>query len=302
MKKLLVTGASGFLGWNLCMRALTRWAVTGVTCAHEAALDGVTMLRCDLTDFTALERLFQNVQPDAVIHAAAAADPNFCETHPEISRQINVDAALRIAQMCAAYDARCVFISTDLLFDGQHPPYDEASKAAPLSLYGKQKAEAENRMRQAYAAMLICRMSLMYGDAPAQAKSFLQPMIQNLSDNKDLTLFTDEIRTPVSASDAACGILMLLESARSGIFHLGGKVRISRYEFGNVLSSCLGITHAPIIAAARKDVSMAAPRPADVSLDSAKASALGYNPLPPQAALMELSCVQQARQRVLNRK
>jgi len=301
MKKLLVTGASGFLGWNLCRIARGQWDVTGVSHTHTAVVDGVTMLPCDLTDFGQLERLFQDVLPDAVIHGAAAADPNFCEVNPELSRRINVDASQRIAQLCAAYDARCAFISTDLIFDGTNPPYTEKSPPAPLSIYGRQKAEAERRMRQAYAAMLICRMPLMFGDACAPAKSFLQPLIQTLCDNGKPKLFIDEFRTPVSAFDAARGIVDLVES-HAGILHLGGKVVLSRYEFGLIVCRCLGLDPSTVMAANRMDVAMAAARPADVSLDSSKAFSCGFDPSPPEQALRALSCVQEAAERIRRRK
>jgi dTDP-4-dehydrorhamnose reductase len=290
MKKLLVTGAGGFLGWNICMAARTRYEVTGLRFTHNIAIEGVSFRRVDITEADELERLFREVRPHAVIHAAAASDPNYCERHPLESARINVDAPRHIARLCAESGARCAFTSTDLVFDGENPPYSEGMEPRPISVYGRQKLEAEQRMRDVYPNVLICRMPLMFGDAPAGAKSFIQPMMESLLNGKELGLFIDEFRTPVAASDAARGILSLLENL-TGLIHLGGKVRISRYDFGLLLSECLGILNPPLKRVARKDIVMSAPRPADVSLDSSKACKLGYSPEGPMEALRRLQCV-----------
>jgi dTDP-4-dehydrorhamnose reductase len=134
-------------------------------------------------------------------------------------------------------------------------------------------------------------MPLMFGDTPADAKSFIQPMIESLLSGKELGLFIDEYRTPVAASDAAHGILSMIEIS-TGTLHLGGKVRLSRYDFGLLLGRSLGIDNPVLRRVSRGDIAMAAPRPADVSLDSSKAFGLGWDPQSPAVALKRLRCVQ----------
>jgi dTDP-4-dehydrorhamnose reductase len=289
MDTLLVTGASGFLGWNICLAARQQWNVVGLCHSSEIAR-GVTRVIGDSIDFAGMDRIFREIQPDAVIHAAALSDPNYCELHPSESLRVNVEASEHIAQLCSRNGARCAFISTDLVFDGEQPPYSEKSLVNPVGVYGRHKAEAEKRMSQAFAGLLVCRMPLMFGDAPPAAKSFIHPMIDSLMGGKDLALFVDEFRTPVAAADAARGILSLVGMV-TGTVHLGGKVRISRYDFGRVLGECLGLSDPKIAAVFRKDLVMPAPRPADVSLDSSKAFSLGYDPDKPRVALMKCACV-----------
>ena len=74
-RKLLVTGASGFLGWNLCNEANKEWDVTGIFHAHPVGPEGVKTVRLDLTDYKDLKQLFNDLRPDAVIHTAAAQAP-----------------------------------------------------------------------------------------------------------------------------------------------------------------------------------------------------------------------------------
>jgi dTDP-4-dehydrorhamnose reductase len=247
--------------------------------------------RVDITDANAMDALFHEIRPDAVIHAAAMSDPNYCERNPVPTSLVNVEASVRIAALCAECNARLAFTSSDLVFDGEKPPYSELSEVRPINAYGRQKAQAERSIRSVHPHALICRMPLMFGDTPADAKSFIQPMIESLLSGKELGLFIDEYRTPVAASDAAHGILSMIEIS-TGTLHLGGKVRLSRYDFGLLLGRSLGIDNPVLRRVSRGDIAMAAPRPADVSLDSSKAFGLGWDPQSPAVALKRLRCVQ----------
>jgi dTDP-4-dehydrorhamnose reductase len=279
MRTLLVTGASGFLGWNLCAAARAGWRVVGVAHAHPIALPGVRVVSCDVTRFRDVDRLFGEVRPDAVIHAAAASQPEYCQRHPDRSRRINVDAAVHVAGLAAAAAVPFVFTSSDLVFDGRRPPYRETDPPAPVSVYGGQKMAAERGIRSRCPDALICRMPLMFGDPGPSGASFIQPWIAALGDSRQLRLFTDEFRTPVSGRTAAAGLLLALEKG-GGLLHLGGRTRLSRHEFGTILAELLGADPGLILPVRQADVATAAPRPPDVSLDSRKAYALGYDPPP----------------------
>ncbi len=275
-KKILITGATGFLGWYLCAAAHQEWEVYGTTHSTSAKIPHTKLLPVDLTNTAALAELFQTVQPDAVIHAAALSQPNACEVQPENSWAINVQTSWRIAEHCAALNIPCVFTSTDQVFDGQRGNYRETDPVAPVNRYGEHKVLAEEGMRSRYPQAIICRLPLMFGATP-HAPSFLQGFVAKLRQGEPLQLFTDEYRTPASGESIAQGILLALASDIS-CWHLGGQERLSRYEFGqhlvetwqlpvNLLQPCLQAT-----------VPMAAPRPADVSLDSSLAFSKGYTP------------------------
>ena len=278
MKKLLVTGASGFLGWNLCQLAKEAWDVYGTYFSKTVEIPDVTVVKADLRDFQEIKRLFSEIGPAAVIHTAAQSSPNFCQTYPEESHSINVTASCNIAGLSADYGIPCVFTSTDLVFDGLNAPYRETDPVCPVSVYGEQKVMAEQGMRSRYPKVALCRMPLMFGVAPPTATSFIQPFIKILREGKELNLFSDEFRTPVSGVTAAKGLLLALEKVE-GLLHLGGKERVSRYDFGRLMVDALQLPQENLKACKQKDVPMAASRPPDVSLNSSKAFALGYEPL-----------------------
>jgi dTDP-4-dehydrorhamnose reductase len=295
MKKLLVTGASGFLGNTVCREARETWDVFGTFCAHPVSIKGVKTLQVDISDPVPFAILFRDIRPDAVIHCAAWSDPNRCQQNPEESYRNNVGASVAVASLCAQQEIPCVFTSSDLVFSGENPPYNEQSARDPINLYGNHKVAAEHGMRRVYPAVTICRMPLMFGDVAAPAQSFIQPMILSIVNSRQLKLFTDEFRTPVSGTTAARGLLLAL-GMQGETLHLGGRERISRYEFGVLLAEALKKNGASIVPALQKDVVFPAVRARDVSLTSEKAFALGYDPKLLAQQLAELECVKSLKE------
>jgi dTDP-4-dehydrorhamnose reductase len=296
MRRLLITGAGGFLGWNLCRELGDRWEIVGTVRSRLAPMEGIQTIELDLTHAESVRELFHTVRPHALIHAAAAAKPDFCQLHPVESEKINVDASVLMASLCAERAIPMVFTSTDLVFDGHHPPYREEDTVSPVSIYGEQKAKAEAGILRRYPNAVVCRMALMFGDGGPHASSFLGPMIRSMQRREELRLFTDEVRTPLSGHDAAKGIALALERA-SGLLHLGGRERMSRYEFGILASKVFDLPNAVITPSLQRDVPTPAPRSVDVSLDSSRAWRLGFRPARIEHALKVLRSVSEPKRR-----
>jgi len=91
-------------------------------------------------------------------------------------------------------------------------------------------------------------------------------------------LFNDEYRSVCGAKSISQGILQLLEKT-SGVVHLAGKERLSRYDFGLKAISAFGLDPALANAISQKEMKSAAPRPPDVSLNINKAINLGFAPM-----------------------
>lgn len=288
MKKLLVTGASGFLGWNICRFAQKEWEISGTVFSHPLKIPDVNVAKVDLTDLKELKNVFSEIRPDAVIHTAAASSPNYCQEHPEVSRKINVEASVNIAGLCSDYRIPCVFTSTDLVFDGLHAPYIEEDPPTPVNIYADQKVAAEEGVLKTYPLTAVCRMPLMFGVPSPAYRNFTQEMISALREDRELKLFVDEFRTPIGGETAVEGVLLALKKV-NGLIHLGGLERISRYNFGLLMMDVLGIREAQLLRCSYEDIPMPAPRSPDVSLESSKAIALGFNPLPLREELGRIS-------------
>lgn len=273
MNKLLVTGAGGFLGSAICQAASTLWQVYGVVYSHSADF-AHAVFKADLTRQQDVKRVMDTALPNAVIHTAAMADPNACQVNPEESGKINVEASVFIANWCADHGIPMVFTSSDLVFDGQNAPYRESDHVNPVNLYGEQKARAEAEILKVYPEAAVCRMSLMFGD---RLSARYQPLAIPLKQGRRIRLFVDEVRTPLDVYTAAKGILLALGKT-SGLLHLGGAERVTRYQFGRILAEALDISPNAIEPCFQKDIPMAAPRPVDVSLNIELARGLGFQP------------------------
>lgn len=286
-KKLLLTGATGFLGFNICRYAPPGWRIFGLTRWKTGRVPRAHLLQTDITRLSELKQVFRQVRPDAVIHAAAVSSSNMCQTNKAEAHRVNVDASAAIAGLCADYGARCLFTSSDMVFDGESAPYGEEDSVAPINVYGEQKVLAEESMRRRLDGTIICRLALMFGEPGSSTGSFIQPMVQAIRNNRELPLFVDEFRTPLSAKTAVHGLFAALEHPGMTL-HLGGAERVSRFELGLILVEALGARSASLKPCKRADLDLPAPRPRDLSLKIDRARGLGLEPLPLEAELKAL--------------
>lgn len=285
-KKILLTGGSGFLGANLCHFHSRELDIHAVYHTHTFHMPGVQTHACDLADEAAVAQLLDTVRPEAVIHLAALSDPNQCQLRPQESYLQNVTVAAQMARLAAQRKIQFLAASTDLVFDGHRGPYKEDDPMRPVSIYGRHKAEMEVRVASAYPAAVICRLPLMYGAQYAAGRSFLQPMLEKLVKGETVALFTDEYRTPSSAHDVCRGLLLCLALGK-GIYHLGGE-RVSRYAFGEAVCRVWNFDASLLKPSLQREVTMPAPRPPDVSLDSSKIHDLGWTAHSLEEALKDI--------------
>ena len=204
--KIIVTGATGLLGYRFCRMFAGHYDIFGVSRSvntrHDthSLIPGIQWIGLDLDHPSSFFDHLHAIQPDTIIHLAAASDPNFCEDHPKQSRIINVTFTRALGQWCFENKVALIFASSDLVFDGQSAPYTENSPLEPLSVYGRQKQEAEDILLHMFSRpgppLLIIRLPLMFGIHPSSPKS-LHHLIQKLSDGQTAPFFTDEFRTPL---------------------------------------------------------------------------------------------------------
>ncbi len=288
--KLLVTGISGFLGSYLPIVNNNQWDIHGFynhspinpdavahTIGQQHQVSLIKTSKVNLLEPTEVKTALAAIQPDAILHLAAQSNPNYCEAHEAESHAINVAATLLLGEYAATASIPFVFVSSDLVFDGTKAPYSETDTPSPISVYGRHKVEAEQALLQVYPDACIARCPVMYG-LPAWGNSFMSNWIKNLREEKPVYAFTDEYRTKVDGQTAVEGLFLLLRKHAKGVYHLGGKEKISRYDFAVKMAKAFGLQEDLVKPSLRADVKMPAARPADVSLLSDKAYALGYHP------------------------
>ena len=268
--RILVTGASGYLGWHLVRRLESSHEVTAACGSNPVAFARARTTSVDLSDPASIRALARTAAPDSVIHAAAITDVGACQHDPAVARRVNTEgtASLLAESRRANPDAGFVLVSTDLVFDGAKPGgmYEESDDPAPLMAYGETKLLAERAVLGAPGAVVL-RSSLIYGPPSAPRPCFLEWMLAGLRAGTG-SLFTDEFRSPVHVDDLAAAIEAVATGRLSGLFHAGGPERISRHQFGRIAAQAHGLPAENARPARQADVVTTTPRPADVSMDS----------------------------------
>ena len=232
MTRLLVTGASGYLGAHL-VSAARGWDVSGTYHSQSAPASRAPMRQVDLRDPEAVRQLLASVRPDAVIHTA-------CSNRDDDNMQAIVPAARNLAASCREVGARLVHVSTNLVFDGEHAPYADDASPAPIMPYGRAKAEAEAAVASLYPAAVIARPSLIWALDPLDRQTAW--LVDGVRRGTTVTLFADEIRCPVHLPDLSAALLELAARPHlAGPLNLGGRQPLSRWDFGLRLLSALGL-------------------------------------------------------------
>lgn len=269
--RILVTGASGQLGSYLLreLRAQVKDQVHEVvawTGTRSGQLWGYPLYPIDLTDTQQVTQAFREARPDIVLHCAARAALSECFQNPQAAQQINTEATTLLAELAQQQGARLLFVSTDLVFDGERGQYSEEDTAIPLSVYGRSKLAAEQPVLD--RGGVVTRVCLLFGACVGGRRAFFDHQVTSLREGKPCTLFEDEWRTPLHPQTAACALLDIARSNFQGLLHIGGPERQTRLEMGYRLAAWLGCPTTGIVAARRPEgVEL---RPRDTSFDSSR--------------------------------
>jgi dTDP-4-dehydrorhamnose reductase len=286
--RVLVTGAGGLLGGRLASLLHERGHETLAAWRNAAPPQGPRAFRLALEDEPALARLLDAERPDAVVHAAALAQLERCHEAPAAAAAINSILPGRLARACRARGLRLVALSTDLVFSGERAPLTEQDPAQPRSVYGRTKLAGEEAVLAEHPEAAIARIALVIGRGHGPRASASEAVAWALRAGRRPLLFGDEHRTPVDPVSVAHAVTLLLERGGAGRYHLGGLERVSRYELGRRAALALGLDVLALLLGRQADYAASEPRPADVSLDSTRASReLGWRPRPLDEALSD---------------
>jgi dTDP-4-dehydrorhamnose reductase len=273
-ERILVTGATGQLGGYLLRRLQQEdCRALAWTGSRTGQLFGAALQPVDLADPAALAAAFRQGRPTHVIHCGAISSVAECFRQPALAQQVNTRGTAVLAELAAQAGARFVFVSTDLVFDGEKGSYAEDDATAPLSHYGRTKAEAEKAVLS-FPGTVVVRSSLLFGPSLTGRPGFFDHQLAALREGRPVTLFEDEWRTPLGLNVAAQALLAIARADFGGLLHLGGPERMSRLEMGRRIAAALGLDASSIVPGRRDLPPPSEPRPRDVSLDSRRWRAL----------------------------
>ena len=202
--QILVTGASGQVGLALAqdLKPFGNLCVTN-------------RQNLDLSQPSAIPERLQEIRPDLIVNAAAYTAVDKAEAEPEIAYAVNATAVGALGEWAARNDVPLIHFSTDYVFDGRSSePYDEDHPIAPLSVYGKSKAEGERLLLLSGAPCLIVRTAWVYS---ATGKNFLKTMVRLAGERDELSIVSDQVGTPTSADEIAKFIRHVVGEGREAL-------------------------------------------------------------------------------------
>ncbi len=238
--RVLVTGANGMLGVDLC--AILEADGHEVVRTDVAVREGVSAggwEPLDITDTQAVSRCLLGHQPDVVIHCAAYTDVDGCERNPDLAFRVNALGTWNLAAVCGAHHITLVYISTDFVFDGaKGEPYTEFDTPNPLSHYGASKLAGEQFVRQLCRQHFITRTAWLFG---VHGPSFPAKMLDLAKTRTELSVVVDQVGCPTHTRDLSRTILLLLHSQLYGTYHVTNTGSCSWYEFAKTTLELAGV-------------------------------------------------------------
>lgn len=233
--KILITGSGGLLGSKLVATAKGHKILP----TYSTKPLFPDSLKMDIASRNEVLHIMGEFKPNVVIHTAAETDVDGCEVNKDRAWEVNVEGTKNIAEACAEVGASSVYVSTDYVFDGEKGLYDEDDSPNPINYYGLTKLEGEKQIAK-IGGHLIARTSVLYG-WHRWKKNFATWVLESLKQRKRITVVDDHYNSPTLADNLAELLLEAVENGLTGLYHIAGRERISRFKFALEIAKTFGL-------------------------------------------------------------
>ncbi|MDR1497802.1 MAG: sugar nucleotide-binding protein [Puniceicoccales bacterium] len=266
--KIVITGASGFLGREVALSAIRRGhgvvAIGGsrrVPVVHRA----VRTANVDLGVPQNLERLLLDEFPDAIVNCAALTTVEACAAAPELAAKLNTDLPRFLAMMAQHFSARLIHVSTDEVFNGEQGNYAHTDTPTPAHLLGETKLAGEKEvLAHGKFHAVALRVPLISGNSVSGLHALHERLVARWAQGEVTALSPTQIRQPVDVSNLADAMVELCERDNlSGVYHWAGTEALSLHEIGRRVAAHFELTSDRFVTSAESD----AVRVHDLSLD-----------------------------------
>lgn len=227
MTRILLTGSSGQVGWELKRSLLPLGEVIAPARGEF-----------DLARPVPVRDYLRGCKPDVIVNAAAYTAVDKAESEPETAMAVNAHAPAAMAEEARRLGALFVHYSTDYVFDGAKPgEYTEEDEAVPLNAYGRSKLAGELAVRSCGADHLILRTSWVYA---ARGSNFLRTILRLARSRSELRIVADQVGAPTWARLLADATALVLATSlrqrrqggfESGVYHVSAAGETSWHGF-----------------------------------------------------------------------
>ncbi|MCF8412387.1 MAG: dTDP-4-dehydrorhamnose reductase [Melioribacteraceae bacterium] len=280
-KRVLIIGSNGMLGQRLVEFFLKRpeFELFCASFEDESFIQNVDYTKIDIGIKSEVKSLLNSFFPDFIINSAAFTNVDKNETDKESAWRINVTSVEYLAKYALALDAHLIHFSTDYIFDGAKGPYKEGDTPNPVSYYGRSKLASENAIKTTFDNYTIFRINVLYGPALYGKLDFVRWVVDKLSKNEPIRIVDDQFNNPSFTEDIAEAVFSSIENNISGIFNIGGKELLNRYEFTKRIADYFDLDKTLITPIKSDELEWLAVRPLNSGLLNHKAeSELDYKP------------------------
>lgn len=234
MKKILVTGAGGFVGARAMQQLADRYEMAALPRGMASTAD-----RKEITEFV------QGAAPDMILHTAAVSDTGYSEAHPEESRRANVDLTLWMAEAAREAGAKLVCFSSDQVYLGLpgEGPFAEEDVRTPANVYGRHKLEAEQRVLDLLPDAVMLRATWMY-DLPGYGLPIRSNLPLNLLraalTGESVVFSSNEYRGVTYVRQVIENLIPAMELP-GGCYNFGSENPLDMYATARAFCAALGI-------------------------------------------------------------
>lgn len=232
--KVLITGASGYVGKYLLREFELNHPEAEVSALYNSNPITDTKaesIKCSLTNFDELAKIFKQVKPDVVYHLASVTPTRITNEPDGYIELFNHRVTEHIAQLSTQHNALMIYTSTDLVYQEDDHIDEETSPLAPLTIYAKTKLMGEEAVHAFADKYFILRFSLVYGFTLSTYTSFFDTAYSTLKSGKELNAFTDQFRKILYVEDAAEILAKLKRLHKTNmIMNICGDEYFSRYD------------------------------------------------------------------------
>lgn len=276
---ILVTGANGQLGNE--MRIVAQEVEDNYIFTDVSQIEGVDTVVLDITDETAIRKMVEEKQIDAIVNCAAYTNVDAAETNQDTAELLNATAPLYLAKAMKETGGLLIQISTDYVF-GKEPynvPCTETQQGTPTGIYGLTKLHGEENIISTGGKYIIIRTAWLYSE---YGKNFCKTMMNLTATKPQLKVVFDQVGTPTYALDLAKAIVAVLndyktsascnqtEYTKTGIYHYSNEGVCSWFDFTKMIAEYNGTTSCDIQPCHSDEFPSPVKRPSYSVLDKSK--------------------------------
>lgn len=279
MKKMLITGASGFLGSRILKFYQNQYEL--YTPSHQ---------EMDITDEAAVLTIFEREHPELVIHCAAISDTGKCEREPDLSWKINVDGCRNIAKAAKTIGAKCLICSSDQVYFGSDSmePHTEDEELSPANVYGREKLQAEIDCLKVNPDCVLLRLAWMYdieSSNPNEHGDFIRTLLVKLAAKEPLSYPIHDVRGITDVKEVVRNLQKAFELP-GGVYNFGSPNKYNTYQTVEILFTETGLD----VEQLHKNEVPFRDKPRNLAMSQEKLNSYGINFSSTGDALLRILC------------